>query len=751
MCPTIGASPTGNHNPLSHMAATPYSYARGVHNTRVSVSEDDTTLAELRSRFKKPVVLEMRSIEYHNSTKAARGNVKKALPYFVGGVVEGKRHDANVQERTLLTLDIEAPTIRANETEAQRRKRESAGQPPPPEDVFDTLDTLGMEGWVYTSISHTPAAPRYRVVLPLKKPISGDALTEETLRASTRAAATMLGINEWCTPESWVMSQPMYLPAKLRDGVYWEAYTAGQPWRTVGKDAVERTKDAPADIPDAPLDPVLAALQRAGLYLQEDPGHTGKHFITCPFADQHGSVNETQTVYYEAHHDGNPRPAVKCFDTDPDEDGKPHLTYKILVNWLRDGGWLQGKDENPDTATALEDYDTFARKAGVGQFLQALPEEREFAWERFAPVGKVTVLAGPGGVSKSMLMLHLLVHGALGQAFGGFEVKRPLKGLYASYEDDTMELHKRVHRLAQALRDADDGMGDMLYDIDSALQKNLMLYAADDNAMAWLLMVKPDQRGAAERTARVDWLVGLIKHAGLRVLVLDPVVYTHNLEESSPGDMALYMQTLTYIAKQGNCAVVVLHHMHKTAQWATLEDINQGSLRGASSFADNSRSVGVLVNIPPKDAPRFNLPAGGQFAYFKHVKHNYSAPMEPTIFERRGALLIPRTDIQELSMAEAREAQEDAKARQKQATLDIKAFTLVGWLADSPGATTNMIREGTGIRYTLLRDLLSYAVGVGYVHEADGVNRSKIYTTTKEGKAWFKTQQKERFKDKKHS
>ena len=732
------------------MAATPYSFARGVHNTRVTVSEEDTTLAELRSRFKKPVALEMRSIEYHNAPKAARGNVKKALPYFVGGVIEGKRHDSNVAERTLLTLDIEAPSVRANETEAQRRKRESAGQPPDPHDVFDTLETLGMEGWVYTSLSHTPAAPRYRVVLPLRSPIQGRQLTEEVMRASTRAAATMLGIDAWCTPESWVLSQPMYLPAKLRDGVFWEAYTAGQQWRIVGKPEPADIPDGPADIPDGHVDPVLHALQRAGLYLHEDEGHKGKHFITCPFVDQHGSENETQTVYYEAHHDGNPRPAVKCFDTDPDEDGVPHLTYKTLVNFLRDGGWLKG--ENADTSTVLEDYDAFRVKAGVGQFLKSVPEERNFAWERFAPVGKVTVLAGPGGVSKSMLMLHLLVHGALGQSWGGFDVRGPVKGLYASYEDDSLELHKRVHRLAQALREADDGLGDMLHDIDGALQKNLLLYAADDDAIKWLLMVKPDQRGAPERTARVEWLVGLVRHLGLKVLVLDPVVYTHNLEESSPGDMALYMQTLTYIAKTGNCAVVVLHHMHKTAQWATLEDINQGSLRGASSFADNSRSVGVLVSVPPKDAPRFGLPAegGAQYAYFKHVKHNYSAPMEPTIFERRGPLLIP-TAIRQLSPDAVREAQEEAKQRSRVATLEHKAFTLVGWLADSEGATTNMIREGTGIRFTLLKELLTYAVGCDWVTEENSVNRSKLYSVTKEGHVWFKQQQTARLAEQKNA
>lgn len=744
---------TGLNRTTEHpepMPATPYSYARGVHNVRVRASDDNATLSDLRDAFGQPVRLEQRAIEYHNSTKTARSDLKKTLPYFVGGVINGKRHDTAVVERSLLTLDVEAPTERKNETEAQRRKRDAVGQPPPPQDVTDMLEALGMEGWVYTSISHTPAAPRYRVVLPLEKPLRGKALTEDVLKASTLGAAKVLGIEPWTTPESWVLSQPMYLPAKLKDGVFWESYAPGKPWES---QAVVREDKVAADIPDERLDPVLVALRRAGLYLRAHPTHHGMHYITCPFVDQHEALNDTQTVYYEAHFDGNPRPAVKCFDTAPDEDGVPHLTYKTLVNWLRDGGHLTSKDENQDTATALEDYDTFMRQAHIGTFLRTEPEDREFAWEQFAPVGKVTVLAGPGGVSKSMLMLHLLVYGALGQSWAGFRVARPLRGLYASYEDDRMELHKRVHRLARGLREADNGAGELLYDIDGALQKNLLLYAADDNAISWLLMSKQDQRSAPERTARVEWLVGFIKHSGIKVIVLDPVVYTHNLEESSPGDMALYMQTLTYIAKQGGCAVVVLHHMHKTAQWATLEDINQGSLRGASSFADNSRSVGVLVSMPPKDALRYGIQPEQctGFAVFKHVKHNYSAPLPPVVFERQGPLLLPRTDIKALSKEEADERQEQAKARTKAHTLESKAYILLGWLLEHKGATTNMVRDGTGIRYALFKDVMQYCKDQDWVQVRQGDMRALLNEVTALGREWFESRERERIADEKQA
>jgi hypothetical protein len=507
------------------MARTPYSYATGVHNTRVQV-DDDGTLESLQAFD--VVQLDIPAVKYHNADKKTRGNIKKQLPYFVGGVVKGKRDDANVVERTLLTLDIE-------------RSAKQDTEPPQPRDVVAKLTEMEAEGWVYTSLSHTPASPRYRVVLPLSKPleVSDTAEAQAVLRATTLNAADKLGIKDWCTPESWVLSQAMYLPAALKGAKVYSVKTDGRAW-TLRK--AEEKKKGPVDIPDERPDFVLQAIKAAGLYIEPNAKHKGMHFIRCPHLDDHEAENDTQTVYYEAHFDGNPRPAVKCFDTAPDEHG-PHLTFKGLVRWLKDNGHLT-QDQQAE-AGVLDDYETFDAKSSLGSVLSEEPVAREWAVERFAPVGKVTVLAGPGGVSKSMLLLHMLIHASAGAGWGGFEVDRPLRSLYVSYEDDRQEMHKRVHALAESLQSEDSGTFDVLYDVEGSIQKNIRMFAADDEAAAWLLLTKPERFGPPERTERVDWLVGYIKERGIKLLALDPAVYTHQLEENSVADMALYMQTLT--------------------------------------------------------------------------------------------------------------------------------------------------------------------------------------------------------------
>jgi KaiC/GvpD/RAD55 family RecA-like ATPase len=715
---------------------SPYAYAKGVRNTRTQ-QEDDATLADLHERFKKPVTLTKSATEYHSSSKKQKGEVKQALPYFVGGTINGRRHDDKVSARTLLTLDIEA--------------KDGQEQPPPPQEVFDKLESLDAEGWVYTSISHTEDAPRYRVVLPLAEHMESDDLNVETLKATTQAAAKKLDILPWCTPESWVLSQPMYLPAKLRGGVFWEGYTGpGKGWRIVSKTA-QATEIA--DIPDTPADPVLHALQRAGLYLQEDAHHKGKHFITCPWDADHGKPTaddstSTQTVYYEAHFDGNPRPAVRCMDTEPDGDGKPHLTYRTLVNWLRENGHLQSTDETAETDTVFEDEDAFLARIGAGSLQAQEFPEREWAWHRFAPVGKVTVLVGAGGSSKSALMLRMMYEGAFERDLGPMELglRGPFRALYVTYEDDKQELNKRLHKMRETLREEHGDTFETLYGSDAQvkarLDASLFLHALDDTEIRkWQLATK-DKYGTVQRGPGVEWLVRVLLRGGIRVLVLDPAGMTHGLDENDPADMAEYVRILADIAKRANCAVIVVAHATKMTAWAELEDINQNALRGSSATVDHSRSVLVLASMRQKWAPRFGLPASPEiprdYAVLFHVKHNYSKPLPWTVLERKGVIVTPRPDLQPLSREDMQEQKAIEANNKIERDRESKAMQLAEYLdgCDNRTAPSNKIEKAVfGNRPDRL-GVRKWCVEQGYVSVPVDVKNGcpKPHTLTEKGR-----------------
>lgn len=726
--------------------SNPYSYVTqgGVANTRPKVSDDTATLADLREAFHDPVPIDTDFDTYQGMSKREKGNIKRHLPYFVGAVCR-KRDDSHVKQRTYLTLDVE--------------QGDHDVPPPSPELVAERLDELGGEGWVYTSLSHTEDAPRYRVVLPLGTPLDTSGAVDGStaaLRASTQAAAKKLGVEEWTQPESWVLSQAMYLPAKLDGGTYYESIHTGKPWRTVAGSApgkilgspdwdaaADDAKDGIAREAGKP-DLVLQALKVAGLYLRENEKHKGMHYIACPMLDEHESENDTQTVYYEANYDGNPRAAVKCFDTAPDVDGKPHLTMQTLVKWLRDNDFMTAAEQL--SAGVMDDDETFLAKANLLQFLGAEPVLREWAIEQFAPVGKVTVVAGPGGVSKSMLVLHMAMYAALGLPFGPFKPLAPIRSLAVSYEDDRQEMHKRVHALVTELADADGGIYDALYDVKGQLAHNLLMYAADDDASSWLILNKPERFSPPERTERVEWLVGFLQRNNVKLLILDPAVYTHQLEENNISDMAVYMQTLSSIAKQAQCAIIVVHHMSKAGAWAQLDDVNQSSLRGASSFADNARSVGVVVSMPVKDAAAYGLPAEhgtvSKYAVFKHVKHNYSASLGTFIFERKGALLLPRPDLarleaHQLAEAKARQISQEEEYRDLSSAEAVLSFLD----AHDDFITQTQVALGAHVHRRRIKELLAAYEERDWVEMelGNGDKRpTNMVRITREGKRWLK-------------
>ena len=67
----------------------------------------------------------------------------------------------NVLARTVVALDIETD-------------RRTGEIPPPPREVARRTEALGLAVVIYTSHSHTPERPRYRVVLPLSEEIAAD-------------------------------------------------------------------------------------------------------------------------------------------------------------------------------------------------------------------------------------------------------------------------------------------------------------------------------------------------------------------------------------------------------------------------------------------------------------------------------------------------------------------------------------------------------------------------------------------------
>ena len=166
----------------------------------------------------------------------------KDVGAFVGGWLNGgRRKAAALEHRTLLTLDADF------------------AQP----DLLDTLDLVyGCSAAVYSTHKHTPENPRLRLVLPLRRPVSG-----EEYEAVGRRVAWELGIDQF-DDTTYQPTRIMYYPSTAADGVFSPDCRDG-PW--LDPDAVLAQYADWRDASSWPVSSRVDTLRRKEAKKQGDP------------------------------------------------------------------------------------------------------------------------------------------------------------------------------------------------------------------------------------------------------------------------------------------------------------------------------------------------------------------------------------------------------------------------------------------------------------------------------------------------
>jgi putative DNA primase/helicase len=134
--------------------------------------------------------------EYKAMSQSERAT-RKDVGGFVGGSLAGpSRIKKDITARSLITLDLDHLDIGADAVHV------------------DYLMAIGSEAVFYSTHSHTPEAPRLRIVIPLDREVSAD----EWMAISRKVAET-LGL-ERIDPASFEPHQIMFWPSTSSDGEY---------------------------------------------------------------------------------------------------------------------------------------------------------------------------------------------------------------------------------------------------------------------------------------------------------------------------------------------------------------------------------------------------------------------------------------------------------------------------------------------------------------------------------------------------
>lgn len=262
---------------------------------------------------------------------------------------------------------------------------------------------------------------------------------------------------------------------------------------------------------------------------------------------------------------------------------------------------IEETDKEPDTTSPADTPPTETPLTATPfQWLDPanLPR-REFAFGTHYIRKYVSVTVAPGGLGKTANSILESLAMASGKALAGTKPPDRLRVWMFNAEDPRDELERRIMAAAihYRLKPAD-------------ITEHLFL----DTGREQELVVAIDDRKAGVRVQQpiVEAVVEQIEANKIDVMIVDPFVSTHGVNENDNGAVDKVAKLWAQIADHTNCAIDIVHHLRKVAdREATVEDA-----RGAVALIGAARSVRVLNRMSEEQANKAGVGVDDRFGYF---------------------------------------------------------------------------------------------------------------------------------------
>lgn len=284
------------------------------------------------------------------------------------------------------------------------------------------------------------------------------------------------------------------------------------------------------------------------------------------------------------------------------------------------GGELPSDDEARSSTAGEAELDDAARgkppsalgewNAGIDDW--TIPPRRWLLGNVFCR-SFVSALIADGGIGKTALRIAQALSLATRKQLTGEKVFQRCRVLFVSLEDDRNELRRRVRAamLHHGITDAEvDGW---------------LFLAAPEGKAGKLVTVHPRTKRPAIAAMKAE-IEAVVTSEKIDLLILDPLVKAHDVEENDNSAMDVVIQTLSSLAVDHDIAVDVLHHTSKGA--ADPGNADRG--RGASAVKNGARLVYTLTQMSTDEAERFGVDESERRSHVRvdSGKVNITPPLE---------------------------------------------------------------------------------------------------------------------------
>ena len=182
----------------------------------------------------------------------------------------------------------------------------------------------------------------------------------------------------------------------------------------------------------------------------------------------------------------------------------------------------------------------------------------------------------------------------------------PLRVWYINAEDPLDEIDRRFHAAAKHFNITAEQIADRLF--------------TDSGRDQEFVVMKQDGRGFQVCQPVLDEMVAEILRRRIDVVIVDPLVSTHEVPENDNSAMQRVAKAWTEVADRANCCVEVIHHIVK-GQGETTAD----SARGGGALKDKTRGMRVLNAMTQAEAEKVGLEKPDGYFRIDHGKVNMVA------------------------------------------------------------------------------------------------------------------------------
>lgn len=261
--------------------------------------------------------------------------------------------------------------------------------------------------------------------------------------------------------------------------------------------------------------------------------------------------------------------------------------------------------------------------------------------------GTVGMLAGAGGVGKTMLELQVAMAVACGGSICGglfengagglLQSRKPGKVVMVAAEESVDLIWHRLQAIVSVLFEHNHLLG---VDATAAELMDLWSENIDLYPLAGVSRVTLMDR-ELEKTESFKHLASACE--GARLVILDPVRQFHISDENDSAAMTGWVQACASLAAKSNFAVVFAHHFNRASTQMGQGD-TAGAARGSTALSDGVRWQ-LNLSRPSREAARVRGIAEdlrGRFVQVDIAKANYLPPQGTEMLERLsgGALML---------------------------------------------------------------------------------------------------------------